>query len=586
MAGHALGHQEMIVAARAMDQFGANLQKSSDSQTGDSDFSDIGFKIFPIPRDVANNLVDFFSDELRRDFQKEDCAEDYIAADLKAETIQTLNERHIFFGAARLEAQAAFTNYMMSIGKDIERELGHPWTIVNVRAWTTLKSEDFGPTQWHVDGFSSFATKMMIYPLPMNHTNGTLELYDRQGRLHVMASEEPACILFDNAALLHRGRGGADRRPAIEVQTMPCPSTDIRYVYAGQNARTPRSFAPGIEAEVAASRYVRPSPRPAVAAPRRRTWKSLVPVAIKQSVKSALSRIRGAASGSRDPALTPAQHALPRSGNETVKHSALPRGENETVNHSAFLNIGGGVHFNYPGWINLEEAVGERNPLSFRLSSDCVFPVRSGSIQLIYSSHCLEHLDDATVARVLSEARRVIARTGRLIIKIPDFDEVLRRWKSNDLVYFDQWGLEEIVGTWGASGILDNIDTRASMVFCGFWNGHWGNHFGGGPRKVVEKAYHGPARLDRTQLHDLLATRDPRSISQVLVSHVVRNETDYSFNHRNAWSRDECARLLRKSGFKVEIDSDATSVVARHESIPDIRNMLSISAYYEATRAE
>jgi hypothetical protein len=569
MAGHALGHQEMIVAARAMDQFGANLQRRSDGQTADSDFADIGFKIFPIPRDVANHLLDFFSDELRWDFRKEDCAEDYIAADLTAETIQTLNGRHIFFGAAPVEAQAAFTNYMTSIGKDIERELGHPWTIVNVRAWTTLKSEDFGPTQWHVDGFSSFATKMMIYPLPMNHTNGTLELYDRQGRLHEMASEEPACILFDNAALLHRGRGGSDRRPAIEVQTMPCPSTDIRYVYAGQNARSPRSFAPGIEAEIAASRYVRPSAR---AASRQLTWKSLIPVALKQHVKSGLSRIRGAVSGG-NPALNPTQHALPRSGNETT-------------NHSAFLNIGGGAQFNYPGWINLEDAVSELNPLSFRLSSDCVFPVRSGSIQLIYSSHCLEHLDDATVARVLSEARRVIARTGRLIIKIPDFDEVLLRWKSDDLAYFDQWGLQEIVGTWGPSGVLDNIDTRASMVFCGFWNSHWGNHFGTGPRKVVEKAYHGPARSDHRQLRDLLATRNPRSISQALVSHVMRNETDYSFNHRNAWSKDEFIRLLRESGFKVLTDSDATSVVARHESIPDIRNMLSISAYYEATRAE
>jgi hypothetical protein len=573
MAGYALGNQQMIVTGRAMDQFGANLQRSSHRQTGDSDFADLGFKIFPIPRDVANHLLDFFSNKLRREFRKEDCAEDYIAADLTAEEIRTLNERHIFFGAPPVEAQAAFTDYMTSIGKDIERELGYPWTIVNVRAWTTLKSEDFGPTHWHVDGFSSFATKMMIYPLPMNHTNGTLELYDRQGKLHVMASDEPVCILFDNAALLHRGRGGADRRPAIEVQTMPCDSTEIRHVFAGQNARTPRSFARGIESEIAANQYVRPLPRPAVAAPRRRTWKSLVPVAIKQPVKSALSRIRGAASG-KNPTLNPTQD-VPR------------RSESEIVNHAAFLNIGGGAQFNYPGWINLEEAVSELNPLSFRLSSDCVFPVRSGSIQLVYSSHCLEHLDDATVARVLSEARRVIARTGRLIVKIPDFDEVLRRWKSNDSAYFEhQWGLEEIVGTWGDAGVLDSIDTRASMVFCGFWNSHWGNHFGGGPRKVANNAYHGPARLDRTQLHDLLATCNPRLISQTLVSHVMRNETDYSFNHRNAWSKDEFVGLLLESGFKVKSDSDATSVVARHESIPDIRNMLSISAFYEATRAE
>ena len=82
------------------------------------------------------------------------------------------------------------------------------------------------------------------------------------------------------------------------------------------------------------------------------------------------------------------------------------------------VNVGGGPRFCYLGWLNLEEVTSPANPLSFKLTPTCRFPVADNSVATVYTSHCLEHLDDATVQQVLREAtnlsRRVRQRFPRL----------------------------------------------------------------------------------------------------------------------------------------------------------------------------
>ncbi len=47
-------------------------------------------------------------------------------------------------------------------------------------------------------------------------------------------------------------------------------------------------------------------------------------------------------------------------------------------------------------------------------------PFRSGSLQGIFTEHCLEHLPFAATAGVLREARRILAPGGRIRIVVPD----------------------------------------------------------------------------------------------------------------------------------------------------------------------
>jgi SAM-dependent methyltransferase len=237
------------------------------------------------------------------------------------------------------------------------------------------------------------------------------------------------------------------------------------------------------------------------------------------------------------------------------------------------LNIGGGPHFKHPGWINLDAETG------FHFTPTRKFDIPSRSIDLVYSSHCLEHLDDATVQHVLNEAWRVLPKHGRLVIKIPNFDDVLRRYRVGDADYFANpvWGFDSVNYSWFRKNVPDNIATRCSMIFCGFWNKAWGNHFG--QRHGDDgTAYHGPSMLMGEGLDTMLRKMGPRRFSQVAVDTTQKTEKDFTFNHQNAWSHIQFVNLLTLSGFRV-LDN------AIGDHIPGYLDMHEISSYYEAVPA-
>lgn len=249
-----------------------------------------------------------------------------------------------------------------------------------------------------------------------------------------------------------------------------------------------------------------------------------------------------------------------------------------------FLNIGGGPTFTFPHWKNLD-AVATFGQEPFRLGPECRFPVDGGSIEIVYSSHCIEHLDDDTVAHVLTEARRVLKPSGSLLIKIPDFDQALEALPRSDGRFFDDgyWGFSAVSPTWPRRGVEDSLLSRAAMIFCGFWNAERGSadaHFAHQERDSAG-GYHGPAALSQDGFRQVLGTGSPHQIAARFRQAVVENEPSYTFNHQNAWGRAEMEALLAGAGFKL-ISCDAARIAERNSSIPRLREMYDVSAYYLA----
>ena len=221
------------------------------------------------------------------------------------------------------------------------------------------------------------------------------------------------------------------------------------------------------------------------------------------------------------------------------------------------INVGGGK-FLHRGWLNLDGRAG------FTLSPTCTFPLDSADT--VYSSHCLEHLDDATVDRVLSEARRV-GKT--LVLKLPNFDQVIERRIAWDENYFDKWGMSKLYRMWD---VVD-VDRKASMVFCGYWNKEYGHEFGG-RRPDAEGAYHGPVELDSYDF--LVENHTPHEIAAILKS---KAPAGVQFNHQNAWSLAELVALVGKHGWRVESVNDEEICKM---PIPTIEDMRDISMYLKA----
>ena len=59
-------------------------------------------------------------------------------------------------------------------------------------------------------------------------------------------------------------------------------------------------------------------------------------------------------------------------------------------------------------------------------------PEKDNSVDILYSSHMLEHLDKAETDIFLREAKRVIVPGGIIRIVVPDFDNLINEYKQSN----------------------------------------------------------------------------------------------------------------------------------------------------------
>lgn len=94
-------------------------------------------------------------------------------------------------------------------------------------------------------------------------------------------------------------------------------------------------------------------------------------------------------------------------------------------------------------------------------------PISSGSIDVVYSSHMLEHLDRQEVALFLQEARRVLRRGGIIRLALPDIRIQVQKYiKNNDADAF-------IEGTLLAQPRPRTVAQRIRMLLVGTRNHQW-----------------------------------------------------------------------------------------------------------------
>lgn len=248
------------------------------------------------------------------------------------------------------------------------------------------------------------------------------------------------------------------------------------------------------------------------------------------------------------------------------------------------LNIGGGRNTRYPGWINLDAATdGSRE--SFILSPHCHFSLDDKSIVTAYSSHVFEHLDDATVSRVLSETHRVLMDDGYFIIKIPYFDEILEAWRAHDEVFFshDYWGFP--TNLWANLGVSDCLDTRAAFLFSSFGSPELNGLFSGHENLNHPRAYYGPPLVSPAYLRSLMQEKQtPHSIAAQLRKQILlESGGNTDFGHQNAWSRSELKDLLQSFGF-TDIIFGRDEVLAKWGHINLIRSPWEMSTWCMARK--
>jgi SAM-dependent methyltransferase len=100
------------------------------------------------------------------------------------------------------------------------------------------------------------------------------------------------------------------------------------------------------------------------------------------------------------------------------------------------LNIGGGKgHARVAGWtvVDLREGADVRLDLT-----TTALPFAQGSVEIIFTSHTLEHIPPASLGFVLDEFARVLAPGGTLRIGVPDIALATRAYVENDRAFFEK----------------------------------------------------------------------------------------------------------------------------------------------------
>lgn len=486
-------------------------------------YQERGWIAFTLPSEVSAMLAGYFDPQLAIPFMATDFSRSYFNGVVSGDTIALLSESMIYYSAPAPSVAASLAQIIRAMRKNIEAAIG-PFSVVNVRAWNTKRTANaYGPTALHTDGISEHVRKIMIYPIPPNIENGTLEIVGRDGKSTVLnSSTNAAAVLADVGVLKHRGLPpqSISLRPAIEVTLIPALNSNVNADYFGQNARIPFPTAYDF-AEVSAF-YARL-----------------------------------------------AEHLYVK----TIGTYGAPFSEPN-------VNIGGGRRFDYPEWVNFD-ATSPNAAARLTFGPNTKLPYPDSHAKCVYSSHCMEHLQDETVLQLLGEAWRILRSDGQLVIKLPNFEQALSDWKdgiSTGILRPELWNVSKLVGMWENHGIPESLDSTAAMIFCGFWNAAYGDHFSGAHSPTAEGAYHGPPRIPGWKMNQILHSSDsPHFVASLLRSEVLRSEHAPKFNHQNAWSYREFESTAAACGFELIECSDVCRAF-RH--IPDIEMMRDISQYY------
>lgn len=135
------------------------------------------------------------------------------------------------------------------------------------------------------------------------------------------------------------------------------------------------------------------------------------------------------------------------------------------------LGCGGNI---LPGWANLD-VDGPEGVTRFDLGRP--LPFASGSVDLIYTEHFIEHVRKEAAASLLQECARILKPGGILRISTPDLAKVVREYQLGrvtewlDMQYAPETPCDmvnESMRLWGHQYIWDEAELRRALAAAGF----------------------------------------------------------------------------------------------------------------------
>lgn len=201
------------------------------------------------------------------------------------------------------------------------------------------------------------------------------------------------------------------------------------------------------------------------------------------------------------------------------------------------INIGSG-DWSLKGWINLDyvtdwykKSLSKHKVIHYNIRED-LLPFKDSSVDLIYCSHVIEHIEDKFVSQMIDECFRVLNTNGVIRIACPDAEYLYNMAKTNS----DYWHWREY---WWKNFTANNnprpVDHLVSLIAT--------------PKLLGYK--YGINQADYLNEFEKLEMNDFfKYINSDLLYRV-----DCSGDHINWFTYEKLKLMLEKSGFKVVVRS-------------------------------
>lgn len=119
---------------------------------------------------------------------------------------------------------------------------------------------------------------------------------------------------------------------------------------------------------------------------------------------------------------------------ETIKKFNKPQ---KIIDKPAKINIGAGA-WGQPGWLILD--CYQEADIQIDLRKCEPFPVADNMLEKVFSSHCIEHIEDPHLEFLLKELYRTMQPGGILRLICPDAEMALEAYRNNDHAWFNGLG--------------------------------------------------------------------------------------------------------------------------------------------------
>jgi predicted SAM-dependent methyltransferase len=227
--------------------------------------------------------------------------------------------------------------------------------------------------------------------------------------------------------------------------------------------------------------------------------------------------------------------------NLALYHSLYPQ---ESVLKRRFYNVGAGL-FRHPAWTNVDHYSdwykGNVTDIDYDLEALTPIPVESGSAEVVYTSHTVEHITNAAAQNLFNEAYRMLKPGGYFRMTTPNIDLEYRAYRENDRHYFfwiDRYSKQPEMERAKVGTPLNQASIQ-QIFLLHFASNVSTLHSDGAAQRI------GDEELDRVfREMPFEAALDYCTGKVDLAIH-----KKYPGNHINWWNKDKAFRMLQQAGF-------------------------------------